>query len=361
MAARLARCYCFLVLPFASNSLLQTVPGGCAGGGGRLGPGSPRHSAGRPLRGGCGGGGGGRLRASAETTKLFAAGEPGRVNGVVVGAESPRRRDNNNIDPKDEALVQAQTAVSSLESALDAAVGSLENVQRQLQMQVMQLEGDLETTRVELGTARTELERANAELASTRDELIESTRARVELEKEVSSGRDAARRVEQLEAYVATLKEVRTEMPAVPPAVPSAARKEAADNNNPWQQIFSSNQRVVPVLNDWIAIRGANEGEIQISGKVANHPTIPDGDAIVTSPLVDPGGAIEKKIVTTLSGSRYRLASPMTMPSSDSASVKITSSSPEKKRPPPPPRQQLVRARSSITIPDMTGGTIGNG
>ena len=257
--------------------------------------------------------------------------------------------------------MQAQTAVSSLESALDSAVGSLENVQRQLQMQVMQLEGDLETTRVELGAARTELERANAELASTRDELIESKRARVELEKEASSGRDAARRVEQLEAYVATLKEVRTEMPAVPPVVLPAARKEAADDNNPWQQIFSSNQRVVPVLNDWIAIRGANEGEIQISGKVANHPTIPDGDAIVTSPLVDPGGAIEKKIVTTLSGSRYRLASPMTMPSSDSASVKITSSSPEKKRPPPPPRQQLVRARSSITIPDLTGGTIGNG
>ena len=359
MAAIFARCCCLLVLPFASNSLLQTVPGGCAGGRGRLGPGSPQHSAGRIALCGGGGGGGGRLRAYPETTKKGAAGDTGRVNGV--GAESNPRRggDNDNIDPKDEALVQAQTAVSSLESALDSAVGSLENMQRQLQMQVIQLGGELESTRVELGNARKELERANAELASTQDELIESTRARVELESELSSGREAARRVEQLEAYVATLKGVRTEMPAAPPVLP-AARKEASDNNNPWQQIFSSsNQRVVPVLNDWIAIRGSNEGEIQISGKVANHPTIPDGDAIVTSPLVDPGGAIEKKIVTTLSGSRYRLATPMTMPSSDSASVKITSS-PEKKRP-PPPRQQLVRARSSITIPDLTGGTIGNG
>ena len=54
--------------------------------------------------------------------------------------------------------------------------------------------------------------------------------------------------------------------------------------DNPFQPFFSA-PKVIPILNEWIAIKGTNEGEIQISGKVTNHGVIPDGDAIVTSPL----------------------------------------------------------------------------
>ena len=88
---------------------------------------------------------------------------------------------------------------------------------------------------------------------------------------------------------------------------------------------------------------------------MTNHPTIPDGDAIVTSPLTDPAKASEKNIVTTLSGSKYRLGTPMTMPPSDAQSVTITSP----KKPAPP--QRLIQARASVRLPDLTGNTLGNG
>ncbi len=248
---------------------------------------------------------------------------------------------------KDEALIQAQTAVSSLESALESAVTSLENMQQQLQLQVDQLQEELDTSKRELSNTQSELMQAKAELLKTQEELIRSQKVNMQLELALEQSKDAAKRADRLESYVTTLKE--NSNAASAPPLPT--KKESTD---PWQ-LFATSQKVIPVLNDWIAIRGTNDGEIQISGKVTNHPTIPDGDAIVTSPLVDASKAVEKKIVTTLSGSKYRLATPMNMPASDAASLTI--STPEKKK----SSQQLIKARSSISIPDLTGSTVGNG
>lgn len=242
---------------------------------------------------------------------------------------------------KDEALIQAQTAVSSLETALESAVTSLENMQQQLQLQVDRLQEELEASNQELSNTQLELKQIKMELQNTQDDLTKSQKINMQLELALEQSKDAAKNGDQWESYVTK---------AAPASLPPAKK----EMNDPWQ-LFSTNQKVIPVLNDWIAIRGTNDGEIQISGKVTNHPSIPDGDAIVTSPLVDAGKAVEKKIVTTLSGSKYRLATPMNMPSSDSASLTITSS--EKKKSPQP----LIKARSSISIPDLSGKTIGNG
>ena len=359
----------FVLLPYVTNSMLsvrRTIP-------------TTRgyHPTGLGAFFDDGGGGGDPERSPSSSSSPGGGknGNNGRVNGVIVGVGTnlpPRRNPSQSpipLDPKDEALIQAQTAVSSLESALNSAVGSLENMQRQLQLRVTQLEKELENARDELAKTRMELSKSNNELASTRDELAKSRGDVAELEMALSSSEGASRRVEQLEAYVSTLLEENRNSEGGG----GDGTTETANNgnsNNPWQIFSSSNQRVIPVLNDWIAIRGSNEGEVQISGKVSNHPTIPDGDAIVTSPLVDAGKAVEKKIITTLSGSKYRLATPMTLPASSSASVKITSgSSPSiaggKKSSisssSSPRRQALVRTRSSISIPDLTGGTIGNG
>jgi len=247
---------------------------------------------------------------------------------------------------KDEALIQAQTAVSSLESALESAVTSLENMQQQLQLQVVQLQEELDSSKRELSNTQSDLEQAKAELQKTQDELIRSQKINMQLELALEQSKDA-KRADRLESYVTNLKE--NSNTASAPPLPT--KKESTD---PWQ-LFATSQKVIPVLNDWIAIRGTNDGEIQISGKVTNHPTIPDGDAIVTSPLIDASKAVEKKIVTTLSGSKYRLATPMNMPASDAASLTITT--PEKKK----SSQQLIKARSSISIPDLTGSTVGNG
>ena len=53
------------------------------------------------------------------------------------------------LELKDEALLQAQTAVSSLELALDSAVTNLEKMQQQLQLKVIELEKELKTTKQE--------------------------------------------------------------------------------------------------------------------------------------------------------------------------------------------------------------------
>ena len=256
------------------------------------------------------------------------------------------------LELKDEALMQAQTAVSSLESALDSAVTNLEYLQQQLQMQVIQLEEDLGNTKDELGSTQLELEATKAELQNTQAELEQSLEEINQLEMALQSSELAAQRAAELEVTIQEMKDRGFSDENTVPVNLTPVKRDATDK--PWQ-IFAGNQKVIPVLNEWIAIKGTNEGEVQISGKVTNHPSIPDGDAIVTSPLMDADQAVEKKIVTTLSGSKYRLGIAMTMPASDSASQQITSQK-KKKRP-----QSLVNARSSITLPDLSGNTLGNG
>ena len=283
------------------------------------------------------------------TLNVFFSDDKSTSNNVNLGREKVNGSSSvdlfKTLELKDEALLQAQTAVSSLESALESAVTNLENMQQQLQLQVVQLEQELEATREELGITQSQLEQTKAELESKSNQL----------EMALAQGQIAADRANELEAYVTTLKENEKNAATAPPPVDTAKSRESPADN-PWQ-LFSSTPKIIPVLNEWIAIKGTNEGEVQISGKVTNHPSIPDGDAIVTSPLVDANKAVERKIVTTLSGSKYRLGTPMTMPASDSASQKITSDETTKKR----PQQQLIKARSSISIPDLTGNTLGNG
>jgi serine/threonine protein kinase len=47
-----------------------------------------------------------------------------------------------------------------------------------------------------------------------------------------------------------------------------------------------------------------------VVGTVSNHPAIEDGDVIATSPLTDPASAAALAVVTTLSGSKYKLGIP---------------------------------------------------
>eukprot|EP00579_Thalassiosira_antarctica_P001664 CAMPEP_0201869070 /NCGR_PEP_ID=MMETSP0902-20130614/2724_1 /ASSEMBLY_ACC=CAM_ASM_000551 /TAXON_ID=420261 /ORGANISM="Thalassiosira antarctica, Strain CCMP982" /LENGTH=618 /DNA_ID=CAMNT_0048394511 /DNA_START=248 /DNA_END=2104 /DNA_ORIENTATION=- len=324
-------CCCF-ILPsiLVTNALLQTLPRECAL---RRSHGIPPSPTSTSRRNAFFNDGNNKTPPQKNNVNLY--------NDKVNGSASSDLF--KTLELKDEALMQAQMAVGSLEKALGSAVTNLEGMQQQLQIQMNQMEQELETTQRELSSTQTELERTKAELEKTQAELSQSREESNQLEMALAQSKEAADRAEELEAYVNDMMEDE--------APPPAPKKEP---DNPWQ-LFSSSPKVIPVLNEWIAIKGANEGEFQISGKVTNHPTIPDGDAIITSPLTDPGKAREKKIVTTVSGSKYRLGDMMTMPASDAASVKITS--PKKKKSP----QQLIKARSSISIPDMTGNTLGNG
>ena len=60
-----------------------------------------------------------------------------------------------------------------------------------------------------------------------------------------------------------------------------------------------------PIINKW----RYDSSKGTISGVVTNHPTIPDGDRITTSPVKNPGGVDQNIVVQTKSGSKYKLSS----------------------------------------------------
>ena len=278
---------------------------------------------------------------------------------------------------KDEALGQAQRAVSSLESALESAVSNLETMQQQLQRQVKDLQEDLKGTKGELVSTQNELKSVKLELSNTQGELNSTKDARDGLEWALGQSQEEARkageRVKQLEAYLASMGvdassvqekkvEVSVGLCLICGLFYSLSYTKYpklllfTKQSNPWQFWGNSPNSLtpVPVLNDWVIIRGSTEDEVQISGKVTNHRSIPDGDAIVTSPLSDPKQAVEKKVVTTVSGSKYKLGTPMVVPTQEQSDPKPVQSDVS-------PSKQLSASRASIALPDLTGNTIGNG
>mmetsp|Transcript_14686 Transcript_14686/g.30051 ORF Transcript_14686/g.30051 Transcript_14686/m.30051 type:complete len:587 (-) Transcript_14686:145-1905(-) len=237
------------------------------------------------------------------------------------------------LELKDEALIQAQTAVSSLETALESAVTNLENMHQHLRLKVSDLEKELSSTRQELSGTRNELDKTKAK-------LVQSQRA---LD-------NAEERIRQLEASLSAYEGDSSGT--------SNSRAKPKAESNPWQLWSSPTKPSVPILNDWVVIKGSIDGEIQISGKVTNHPEIPDGDAIVTSPLADSAQPSERKIITTSSGSRYRLGAPLEMPTeSRSMGVSRDSNVVDAKD----VKEVMKNASRSIEIKDLTGETLGNG
>lgn len=61
----------------------------------------------------------------------------------------------------------------------------------------------------------------------------------------------------------------------------------------------------IPTLDKWKIISSGS-----VIGTVKNHPAIADGDVITTSPIQDPQNAAAQAIVTTMSGSKYKLLEP---------------------------------------------------
>lgn len=61
-----------------------------------------------------------------------------------------------------------------------------------------------------------------------------------------------------------------------------------------------------PLINNWKVLKNG-----RVVGTVKNHPSIPDGDIITTSPLAAPDLADRRKLVETKSGSKYQLGEPV--------------------------------------------------
>lgn len=80
-----------------------------------------------------------------------------------------------------------------------------------------------------------------------------------------------------------------------------------------------SSLRSLPTLDEWEVM---DDGTVV--GTVSNHPAIDDGDVIATSPLTDPASAAALAIVTTLSGSKYKLGIPSPSKERNGASLNGT-------------------------------------
>jgi serine/threonine protein kinase len=61
----------------------------------------------------------------------------------------------------------------------------------------------------------------------------------------------------------------------------------------------------LPILDQWKVLTNG-----RVVGTVKNHPSIPDGDIITTSPIMRPDLAARRKVVATISGSKYLLGEP---------------------------------------------------
>jgi serine/threonine protein kinase len=63
----------------------------------------------------------------------------------------------------------------------------------------------------------------------------------------------------------------------------------------------------LPKIEDWEILDNG-----RVVGTIFDHPTLPNGDTITTSPITRPGSAAPRKTVTTISGSKYQLGTPVT-------------------------------------------------
>jgi Protein kinase domain len=74
----------------------------------------------------------------------------------------------------------------------------------------------------------------------------------------------------------------------------------------------------VPILNEWKVLQNG-----RVVGTVKNHPSIPDGDIITTSPIQNPATAARRKVVQTISGSKYMLGTPGVRKDSSNKTISI--------------------------------------
>jgi serine/threonine protein kinase len=78
--------------------------------------------------------------------------------------------------------------------------------------------------------------------------------------------------------------------------------------NQQQQQLRSATflSATIPKLDEWKTLKNGS-----IQGRITNHPSIPDGDTITTSPIERTYNAGAKRLVVTYTGSKYQLGNPM--------------------------------------------------
>jgi hypothetical protein len=108
-------------------------------------------------------------------------------------------------------------------------------------------------------------------------------------------------------------------------------------------------QAQVPIVEDWEILRNG-----ALRGQVKNHPTIPNGDVITTSPLADPASSKANGIVVTKSGSQYRLGKGKQQTESSTSKSSPISNARKQSAPPKPAAPSPVKTSKAPPTPSTT-------
>uniref|UniRef100_A0A7S4HTP8 Protein kinase domain-containing protein n=1 Tax=Odontella aurita TaxID=265563 RepID=A0A7S4HTP8_9STRA len=193
------------------------------------------------------------------------------------GALEPRfqiKGNNGDYSAVTQEIAILRKALDDKEVAFSAATGALESNQNELLVKISDLVAALNEAQNVMSLAESKLSKTKKELA------------------------DAQSRITDLESALdhkdAELVEIREEL-----------------KQNSGGEVFvgstsETEEFQIPDLNDWYL-----ESDGAIMGIVSNHPGIEDGTTILTSPLENTSSVIEHGIITTSSGSKYRLGKPV--------------------------------------------------
>ena len=102
----------------------------------------------------------------------------------------------------------------------------------------------------------------------------------------------------------------------LPAATAASVKMMLYNPNSPFAELPSQGARstkrsssslsAIPEIEKWRILDGGS-----VQGFVKRHPTIPDGDVITTSPLKAPNAVGSRMVVTTSSGTKYKLLEPL--------------------------------------------------
>jgi len=148
----------------------------------------------------------------------------------------------------------------------------------------------LESKKKELEAKRAEAATEKAKALLAKKEQIEAIRKQAEAKKAQVEAKKTD--VETKKSFLEVLLSRRKEF--------EAEYKANQEKSNEAKK--AKEDAIIPKLYNWTL--NENGG---VEGTVLSHPTIDDGNTIVTSALLDTDNAKEKTIVTTDSGSKYRL------------------------------------------------------
>jgi len=254
-----------------------------------------------------------RLEAAATVAKSIA--EDTKQEDSVLQQQLKERQEmlelaNRKLKKLDSELITSKQALKDQSTDAKAEQAAVKANEQELQKKIRKLEADMKTLTVKDAKAQatiSNLEDIQTELEETlknaKHERATSKAAAVSAQKSLKQTKallaESMAKVGRLETRLAKSQmQSQSRKPNPPPKKDTAqAKRQPPKASQP-----ASTAQKVPRLDNWEL---TDEGEVQ--GSVFDHPSLPNGEPIRTSALVNPKQARDGGTVKTSSGSLYRL------------------------------------------------------